>query len=88
MLWLTVNSTYNWRLWQSTMTKKLKRREVSPTRTEPYDPQSTWAHSPGRKARVRNAFGFSGGPCGRNASESSSCRNNLLLGDFAISVLP
>ena len=31
------------------MTKKLKRRRVEPTVTEPKLPQSTWAHSPGGK---------------------------------------
>ena len=51
----TVNSTCIMRLWHSTMTKKLSLRRVLPTGTEPYWPQSTWAHSPGSKCSVKNA---------------------------------
>jgi hypothetical protein len=43
------------RLWQSTITKKLRRREVLPTAMDPNWPQSTWAQSPGAKASVRKA---------------------------------
>ena len=46
----TVNSRYIMRLWQSTITKKLRRRVVLPTAIEPNWPQSTWAQSPGAKA--------------------------------------
>ena len=35
MVCATVNSTYIMRLWQSTRTKKLNRRRVLPTLTEP-----------------------------------------------------
>ena len=43
------------------MTKKLSRRRVLPMAMEPNCPQSTWAHSPGANASVRNA-GLRGGP--------------------------
>ena len=66
---MTVNSTYIRRLWQSTMTKKLKRRRVDPTATEPRLPQSTWAHSPGANSSIRKA----GLRTGRT-SRTYSCR--------------
>src|ERR1035438_7568044 len=37
------------------MRKKDRRRRVEPTGTEPAQPQSTWAHSPGSKCSVRKA---------------------------------
>src|ERR1035438_8822294 len=37
------------------MRKKDRRRRGEPTGTEPAQPQSTWAHSPGSKCSVRKA---------------------------------
>ena len=37
------------------MTKKLSLLLLSPTRIEPKEPQSTWAHSPGANESFKNA---------------------------------